>query len=320
MNKQDQVNRFNRVLDQLLDVERINTAGFSGEELEMLDLAQVLTLHETRALSAVEKTLKQKLLNKIETKEGTKHFPKPALRQQVSRRRLTLILSASLVLFTLAFITVPPLRTFAEDIFHRIGNYILSNEPSDAEIYVAALQSGTPTATADPSRVCTACPKTFVVGLLTIPQASEKAGFPVYEAKYVPEGYQLSTRDVLNTGSSTTVDAAYRLELDPPLHEGNQITGILSIVQTLVHDNAQPWEKGVGDVPILEVSVRGQPGVWLEQIPIIPVQNEQGEWTYERWNQLIWAEDGYNFLLQTNMPSDRMPMDEMLKIAESLTK
>ena len=320
MNKQDQVNRFSGVLDQILDNERINTADFSGEELEMLDLAQILTLHEPHALSAVEKTLKQRLLTKVETKEEPKLFSKPALSQQVSLRRLMPTLSASVVFFILAFLTVPPLRTFAEDIFHRIGNYILSNEPSDAEIYVATLQSGTPTATADPSRVCTACPQTFVVGLLTIPQASEKADFPVYEAKFIPEGYQLSTRYVLNTGSATTVDAAYRMQLDPPLQDGNQITGILSIVQTLVHDNAQPWDVGVGDVPILEISVRGQPGVWLEQIPIIPVQNEQGEWTYERWNQLIWAEDGYNFLLQTNMPSDRMPMDEMLKIAESLTK
>ncbi len=65
-------------------------------------------------------------------------------------------------------------------------------------------------------------------------------------------------------------------------------------------------------------TVRGQPGVWLEQIPILPFQNQKGEWDYARWNQLVWIEDGYNFMLQTNMPSDILTLDELLKIAASL--
>jgi hypothetical protein len=50
-----------------------------------------------------------------------------------------------------------------------------------------------------------------------------------------------------------------------------------------------------------------------------PAQDRQGQWDYERWNQLIWARDGYDFIVQTNLPSDLLPLAELLKIAESLS-
>jgi len=222
--------------------------------------------------------------------------------------------------FLVVFVLTPQGRALAQDLLHRIGNFVISNEPSDAEEYVAALQSGTPTPTVDPNWVCTDCPEPLIVGMLTQTQVSEKAGFPVYVPTYIPDGYVLSSRDVLFTDSSTTANASYQVELDPPLHDGLQESGIIAITQTLVANDADPWEEGVGDVPIVDVFVREQAGVWLEQVPIIPIQNEQGEWDYARWNQLIWTESGYNFMIQTNMPSDLLPLDELLKIADGLTQ
>jgi len=210
------------------------------------------------------------------------------------------------------------MRAFAQDLIRRIGNFMFINEPTDAEQYVATMQSGTPTPTLDPNWVCTDCPEPQIAGLLTIQEASIKAGFPVYEITYILEGYTLSARDVLQTAQSTTVDTSYRMELDPPLHNGEQMSAIIAFDQTLLKENADPWIMEVGDNPIVDVTVRGQDGVWLEQIPIYPFQNEQGEWEYARWNQLIWSENGFNFVLQTNMPSDLLPLDELLKIAESL--
>jgi hypothetical protein len=32
----------------------------------------------------------------------------------------------------------------------------------------------------------------------------------------------------------------------------------------------------------------------------------------------MWTKDGYDFIIQTNMPSDLLPLNELLKIAESL--
>jgi hypothetical protein len=236
--------------------------------------------------------------------------------RRISRVAFALLIIVALLALT--FIT-PQGRAFAQDIIRRIGNFIITDESSDAEKYVATLQSGTPTPTVDPNWVCTDC-QPVVAGLLTITHASAKAGFPVYEPMYIPLGYRLSSRDVLITKSSITADMSYRIELDPPLHNGLQMAGIIAIDQTLVSSDAQPWEMGVGDVPIVDVTVRGQPGVWLEQVPIIPFQDQQGEWDYERWNQLVWSEDGYNFMLQTNMPSDILSLTELLKIADSLAQ
>jgi len=96
------------------------------------------------------------------------------------------------------------------------------------------------------------------------------------------------------------------------------MSGIIAIDQTLMKENADPWIMEIGENSIVDVTVRGQDGVWLEQIPIYPFQNEQGEWDYARWNQLIWSENGFNFVIQTNMPSDLLTLDDLLKIAESL--
>lgn len=243
----------------------------------------------------------------------------PWLPQPIARRRI--INAIALAILTIAvFITVTPQgQAFAQNIIRTIGNFVIMDEASDAENYVATLQSGTPTPTADPDSVCVDCQEPMVVGLLTIPQASVAAGFPVYEFQYVPDRYQLSSRDVLITKSSITAYASYQIELDPPLYDGLQTMGIIAISQTRVDSDAQPWEVGVGDVPVIDITVRGLPGVWLEQIPIIPFQDSQGEWDYARWNQLLWAEEGYNFMLQTNMPSDFLSLDELLEIAESLT-
>ena len=238
--------------------------------------------------------------------------------QAVAHRRFINATVFAVLTFALLVAATPQGRALAQDIIRRIGNFVVTNETSDAEKYVATLQSGTPTPTMDPNWVCTDCPEPVEFGLLTIEQASAKAGFPVYEPTYISPGYQLSGRDVLKTQSSITADTSYRMELDPPLHDGLQMTGIIAIEQTRVSSDTPPWEMGVGDVPIVDVTVRGQPGVWLEQVPIIPFQDSQGEWDYARWNQLIWSEAGYNFMLQTNMPSDILPLSELLKIAEAL--
>jgi hypothetical protein len=230
-------------------------------------------------------------------------------------RRAVLALLAIAIAFAILLAT-PQGRAWAQSILRHIGNFVISNEPSEAERYVATLQSGTPTPTADPNWVCNECGAS---GLLTVAQASAKTGFPVYGPKYIPAGYQVSSRDVFVSDGSTTADVSYRIELDPPLHDGLQMSGIIDISQTRFSDSKLSWKSDVGEVPLVDVFVRSQPGLWLEQVPVTAFQNEDGKWDYARWNQLMWAEADYNFMIQTNMPADILPLDELLKIAESLT-
>ncbi len=319
MTEQDKANSFNTAVEQLLKGGQIEPDATAGVDPALLELAHKVASHDTRHKSQVERTLRQTLLLRVSELEkpiivkGSKYMktfsPQPLY-------RTLLVVLALITILVLVTLTVPPVRALAQEIIHRIGNFVITNEPSDAEQYVATLESGTPTPTPNPNREI---PEEMIVGRLTVAQASSKAGFAVYEPAYIPEGYLFSTRDVLNTGQSTTISADYQVELDPPLHDGLQMSGIIAITQSYVYSGAQSWKMGVGDTPIVDVIVRGLQGIWLEQVPIYPFQDDQGEWDYARWNQLIWAEAGYTFMIQTNMPADLLPLDELVKIAESLS-
>jgi hypothetical protein len=321
MNKNKKVYKLNDHVDRLIHNEPVKCEGTTKEESELLDLAKMLAADDPTGLSRVEEPLKASLLQKIKSKRlDEKGKGNLILGNQTILKRNWLPFAAGLIaVIVIALIfSVPTVQAATETFLIRIGNLILDDGPTDAEQYVATMTSGTPTATVDPAMICNDCQQAEVAGLLTITQASEQAGFPVFEAVYIPDGYQLETRSVLFTGQTVTVDTSYRMELHPPLHNGAQMSAIIAIEQTYFVEGSVPWESNVGEVPILEVTVRGLPGVWLEQIPIYPYQNDDGTWDYAKWNQLIWAEDGYNLMIQTNMPSDLLPIIELQKIADSL--
>jgi hypothetical protein len=318
MTEQEKANRFNAAVEQLLANGQVESESVADKDSALLELAQKVASHDTRSKSQVERSLRQTLLKHVSEREelftvkGSKHGKTFSPRPLYRALSVVLALIAILIVVTL---TVSPIRALAQEVIRQIGNFVITNEPTDAEQYVATLESGTPTLTPNPEREI---PEEMIVGRLTVAQASDKAGFAVYAPAYLPEGYQLSTRDVLTTGQSTTISADYQIELDPPLHNGQQMRGIIAITQNDVYSGTQAWNQGVGDTPIVDVTVRGLPGVWVEQVPIYPFQDDQGKWDYARWNQLIWAEAGYTFMIQANIPADLLPLAELLKIAESL--
>jgi hypothetical protein len=325
MTDQEWVNEFNEDIEQLLSSGFAKHRELPESYQKLLVLAQTLVSTDTRSKSQIEGLLRNRLLNreygKMEhtqtTKSGAALFDTLQNRSSRIKRSYAIGLSV-MALFMVLTLTITPLRVFAQDVIHRVGNFIFFDGPTSAEQYVATMQSGTPTPTLDPNWECTERPEPQIAGLLTVQDVSSKAGFSVYEVGYIPDGYTLSSRDVLQTSQSTTVDTSFRMELVPPLQDGKQMAGIIAIDQTLTKEDAQPWVMQIGDSSIVDVTVRGQDGIWLEQIPIYPFQNEQNEWEYARWNQLIWSENGFNFVLQTNMPTDLLPLAELLKIAESL--
>jgi hypothetical protein len=325
MTEQEWINSFNKDIEQLLSTGAAEHKEAPEAYQKMLQLAQTLFNADTGSKSHIEVSLRKRLLDRVnngiektQTANGGPDFRFVHQILSMRRRRTFAITFLVFAFFTVLTLTVPPVRAFAQDIIRRVGDFIFTNTPTYAEQYVATMQSGTPTPTVDPNRVCTECIEPQEVSLLTIQEASIKAEFPVYSVGYLPDGYNLSSRDVLQTAQSTTVDTSYRMELDPPLNNGAQMSGIIAIGQLMMNENADPWTMEIGENPIVEVTVRGQDGIWLEQIPVYPFQNDQGEWEYAHWNQVIWSENGFNFVLQTNMPSDLLPLEELLKIAESL--
>jgi hypothetical protein len=69
------------------------------------------------------------------------------------------------------------------------------------------------------------------------------------------------------------------------------------------------WKVGAGDLKtytreqIVGVTVRGRSGVWLPDTP-----------SPDDANALVWEENGITY----SLISDSLPLDEMLKVAESL--
>ena len=325
MTEQGWINEFNEDIELLLSSGSAKRSETPEAYQKIIRLAQTLINTDTRSKSKIEGSLRKRLLDRVnngmesaQTKKSTTALLEVNQKRSPRVRRTYAIVLSIFALFTLLTLTILPVRAFAQDLIRRVGNLIFTNAPTYAEQYVATMQSGTPTPTVDPNWVCTECIEPQALSLLTVQEATLKAEFPVFAAFYLPDGYKLSSRDVQQTAQSTTVDTSYRMELNPPLHDGAQMSGIIAIGQLLMKENADPWTMEIGDNPIVDVTVRGQDGIWLEQIPVYPFQNDQGEWDYARWNQLIWSENGFTFVLQTNMPSDLLPLDELLKIAGSL--
>jgi len=304
MKTNDVIKQFNTDIDNLIEKKR---TGLDMDQDDATNLAAVLAAHDPSKKSRVEASLRKEMLDRIDNRNASIHRP---MRWQYAVLAVIAVLCA--------LFTIPSVRAVAQDIIRVIGDVIVSNAPTDAEEYVAALQSGTPTSTPDPSiQPCEDCGEQ-VVGLYSLDEVSQMAGFRAYAPEYIPEGYWLATRDIFDRSGSMMVTTDYRMELDPPLHDGLQMAGIIALQQIFDASGTYSWEMNVGDVPVVNVSVNSQPGVWLEQIPVIPVEDENGQWDYERWNRLIWEADGFTFIIQTNMPSDLLPLEEVIRIAESL--
>jgi len=304
MKTNDVIKQFNTDIDNLMEKKR---TGLDMDQDDATNLAAVLAAHDPSKKSRVEASLRKEMLDRIDNRNASIHRP---MRWQYAVLAVIAVLCA--------LFTIPSVRAVAQDIIRVIGDVIVSNAPTDAEEYVAALQSGTPTSTPDPSiQPCEDCGEQ-VVGLYSLDEVSQMAGFRAYAPEYIPEGYWLATRDIFDRSGPIMVTTDYRMELDPPLHDGLQMAGIIALQQIFDASGTYSWEMNVGDVPVVNVSVNGQPGVWLEQIPVIPVEDENGQWDYERWNRLIWEADGFTFIIQTNMPSDLLPLEEVIRIAESL--
>lgn len=305
MNTQDVIKQFNMDLDRLIEKKHLDARESQDENKS---IAVALVGDDPSRKSRVQSSLRKHLMDQFSQPRVSSHRP---IRWQWA-------FATALVVLVAVVFTVPPLRAMAQDIIRVIGDVIVSNAPTDAEEYVATLQSGTPTPTPDPDiQPCEDCGEQ-VVGLFSLDEVSQMAGFSAYSPQYVPEGYWLAARDVFDRSAPLMVITDYRMELDPPLHDGLQMAGIISIEQIYDRNGDYSWDMNVGDIPIVNITVNGQTGVWLEQIPVIPFQDDSGQWEYERWNRLIWEDDGFTFIIQTNMPSDLLPLVELIRIAESL--
>src|SRR5512133_356788 len=167
MKDKEMIHRFDEDVRKIQDGQPISTHYTSSDYAQNLNIARALSVFSSVSFSHTQNDVKKHLLEKVRSKPQ---------RGQIKPRFsfvYSLGICVLLVLFSLA---IPPVRAFAPDVIRQIGNFFFVNQPTDAENYVASMQSGTPTSTPVALQSASTMPQVFESGLLSAEEASTKAG------------------------------------------------------------------------------------------------------------------------------------------------
>jgi hypothetical protein len=233
------------------------------------------------------------------------HFYHPVHHKSLKINRTMRWATALALILTISLAFTPPGRALAQKIL-QFGLFILTNEPTSAE----QMLSATPEIVYTP-----------LVKNADLSKASELAGFPVYYPTFLPDGYVSSDPnspiEVLfnSSGAVLKVDAMF---------EQASNSKVLSFSQ--IHfdpaDDVSSLDFGTGQVEPQFVTVAGNEGVWLQDFIWGTGLDENGNQVPVTYNLLIWeitTEDGDRFQFWLGS-EERLPLNVMLKIAESLTR
>ncbi|MCD4753430.1 MAG: zf-HC2 domain-containing protein [Anaerolineaceae bacterium] len=221
-------------------------------------------------------------------------------------RKSVLIALALVALVSVGFIAYhPPTHALALEILARFESVIITNAPTNVE----SVQNPTPTSVGQP----TSTPMSTPLRVLTIEEANEEAGFEILSPTYLPAGYQLIGRGAHHAEAVVSVGTTYAMvgtTYDPTygLEDG---TPTIRLIQNQ-YVSEFTGEFSVGDAPSTQVEVRGQTGLWIEQAEVGCCDEDRNVILA---NLLIWEEG--DFLV--DLRSDDLPLEEMLRIAESLS-
>lgn len=216
----------------------------------------------------------------------------------------TILVPLVLVAFiSVTFFTYTPMRALAQDILAQFKSVIITGVSTGVE------RDRIPT----PIGQSTSTPMVIPLRILPVEEANQEAGFEVLYPIYISSGYQLIARGVHHSEAGVSVSTKYAMvgtTYDPTygIEEG---TLSIRLIQTRYTPDFMA-EHPVGDAPTTEVTVREQPGLWVEQAAM-GCCDEHGNVLLS--NLLVWQEGDIFFDLR----SDDLPLEEILRIAESLS-
>jgi hypothetical protein len=212
-----------------------------------------------------------------------------------------LMLLLSMMIILLVF---PTARVYAQELIHKLGNLILSNEPTYAEQFETKIANEAIQNTVEKGPAISWQPPQ----LLSITEASQKAGFAIVEINRLPADYNLVVRDVWlpdNDNRFISVITTYQSQ-----------KSTLVLGQCSYEPNAPSKTLPVGEVGIKEVLVMGEKGYWVERLRLSTYVNEKNEVEPMYANLLVWEMDGFEFTLQS---TPGLSLNTMLTYAESLS-
>lgn len=286
MNDTQQALDFSTQLDDLLETrsESENTSEYA----DLLTVAQTLSTADF----SHESHIKQSLYSRLRANHAH------STRSDYWQRRFVTATFSIVVLMAVVF-TVPPLRALAQEVIKRLQTLALTNAPSYVESFLMA------TPTIDPAN-----PPVYQMDL-PLQDAIAKAGFTPLLPTYMPEGYSLE--------GYRSNDGQFTASFQPTNETYEQCCAVLSLMQ-IANPPTDSAPFPMGDVLIEDVTVRGVPGLWVEDSHTGMTPDENGNLQIMPTSILTWEADGYLFWMssydsQTNQPLSQV---EMMNVANGL--
>lgn len=215
------------------------------------------------------------------------------------KKGFALAVIAALVIAVGAVALVPSVRAWGRGVLARFEALIITDAPTWSEVVIDTPPAPTPIGQP------TSTPVLGPLPVLTIEEANDVAGFRVLSPEYVPAGYRMVARRVYVEEAGVFVATTCATE------SGEER---VSISQVRYVPGRYEEEFPVGDAPTMDVTVRGQPGLWVEGAKLGIRNDDSGGSELYGVNVLIWEEEDDLFRLSSN----ELTLEELLKIAESL--
>jgi len=283
------IKAFNEGLDRLVATGDLTSVDTQDKvHGQMLAVAHALMTADPASLSKGRAQLRQRLFAAERT------AARPGMRPLA---KVAAALAVLLLATATAFVLSPPLRAWAQQVLARIGSLFITDAPTYAEQMLPAMLTATPPTVA-----------TYDLESLSPEEASRRAGFAVL----VPHSPPKNWTQQLITHRSGHVD----------------VLGIydhwysVNISQFPSTDEASE-EFPIGDANLVEVTVRGQTGYWVEGAALSIVGGGGSTflglrdvvWQLAAEDTLIWEEGGIVYVIEAD---DELSLRDLLDIAESL--
>lgn len=291
----------------------LHSAGLTGQTdlpqdyLKALAVAQTLRSTEVTHLSRVRYSLRQRLIRSGEQPgvwsnkayQGV-HTMKTGLSKLTPARQALIVLTLLVLILSLS-LTIQPVRALAGQILGQVGFFNFTNETAVPEEWIGQENFNS-------AAQSTSLPEEDLRGI-SESEAEQQVGFVLYTPAYFPECFTLNSRNILAGQDTPMVLTAY--------HCPGQVSGYDAVFLNLYQARLQgepATEFPIGDAQPVEITVRGQKGLWIDQAPIGVQSSREGKTELMPVNMLVWEESGFLFQLHSN----KLSQEEMLRVAESL--
>jgi hypothetical protein len=256
----------------------------SNDEFELDKMLRSFDLSER---SQIRSSLRQRLVQSARARRKTSQGVK---RMNSKKWLFSLALPAVMLAVVIFGASTPSVKAMAQGLLRQVGQFLLVEDKQPAQGDYFYDEEG---ARRDAQKPTMPAPAFKSVSEMDLNKASERAGFKGLESNRIPEGFTLTNRVVNALPDGVGLFSEYK----------NESGSLLTVTQAKYQTGAKAQEFWVGGTRTSDVNVRGQQGVWIEGISIGIPSSRVGQTEMVKQNALLWEENGFTFLVTTDVLS-----------------